>query len=142
MQIKQFLMKSIYSRLSIFALIVFMFSCTDDFDPTDLADDRDAFLGSWNVAESCAKDNYSVTIIKDPSNSSQVLIQNFWHISNCSNPPYAIIAGTNMVMPSQSICNDAFEVDGSGKLEKGKITMTYTVNDGADLFNCSATLTK
>jgi hypothetical protein len=120
--------------------IILIGGCTDELDPTDLIDDRDAFLGSWSVSENCAKDTYSVTIIKDPGNSSQVLIQNFWHISNCSNPPYAIIAGTNLVMPTQSICGDAFEVNGSGKLDKGKISMTYSVNDGADLFNCSATL--
>lgn len=133
-------MKRTIFGLTILAIILLFNGCTDELDPTDLADDRDAFLGIWSISESCAKDTYSVTIIKDPDNSSQVIIQNFWHISNCANPPYAIIAGSNMVMPTQDICSESFEVSGSGKLEKGEITMTYSVNDGADLFNCSATL--
>ncbi len=133
-------MKQMVFRLVVVFTLMFTVSCTEDTDPLDFTDDRDNFLGTWNVSESCAKDTYTVTIVKDPGNSAQVIIQNFWHITNCSNPPYAIIAGTTLNIPTQNICNDAFEVNGSGKLDKGKITMNYTVNDGADLFNCSATL--
>ena len=135
-------MKRTITGLVLFAFLTIVLSCTDEFDPNDLTDARDAFLGTWSVSESCAKDTYSVTIIKDPSNSSQIIIQNFWHITNCSDPPYAIIAGSNLVMPTQDICSESFEVNGSGKIKKGKITMTYSVNDGADLFNCSATLSQ
>jgi len=132
-------MKKIVYLFGSIILFSLMSGC-EDTNPTDLLDARDAFLGTWTVSESCAKDSYSVTIVKDQSNSSQVIIQNFYHIVNCSNPPYAIIAGSSIVIPTQSICGDAFEVSGTGKLDKGKITMTYSVNDGADLFNCGATL--
>lgn len=116
------------------------YSCTDEEDPLNPQDDRDAFLGTWNVTESCTKEAYSVTIVKDPSNSSQVIIQNFWLIGFNEKPPYAIVAGTTITIPEQTICYNASNtVSGSGKLDKGKIDWDYTVNDGADLWSCSAT---
>lgn len=126
--------------LLLITLIIAGAGCTDDPSNQDLGDDRDAFLGSWVVTENCAKDTYVITITKDPTNSAQVILNNFWHITNCSNPPYALIAGSQIVMPEQEICSNAFQVSGSGNLSKGKITMTYEVNDGADLFQCSAVM--
>jgi len=118
-----------------------LFACTAD-DIVDPADARDPFLGNWNVSESCTKDAYSVSIVKDPSNSSQVLIQNFYNTGTCSDPPYGIVAGSSLVLPTQSICDDAFEVDGNATLSKEIISIDYSVNDGADLFNCTATYSK
>jgi hypothetical protein len=118
-------------------------SCTVEDDPLNPTDDRDAFLGTWNVAESCVKEAYTVTIIKDPSNSSQVIIENFWLIGFNEKPPYAIVAGTTITIPEQAICYNASNiVSGSGKLEKSKINWDYTVNDGADLWSCTATYEK
>ena len=117
-----------------------MISCTVEDDPLNPTDDRDAFLGSWNVIESCSKDAYTVNISADPSNSSQVIIENFWLIGFNEKPPYAIVAGTTITIPEQAICYNASNiVSGSGNLDKGKIEWDYTVNDGADLWSCTAT---
>lgn len=125
--------------LSLFLLSgIFFQSCTDE-DIINPVDDRAAFLGTWDVIETCVKDAYSVTIEADPSNSVQVIIQNFWLIGYQEKAPYAIVAGTNITIPSQTMCNDnSNTVSGSGKLKDGKIEWDYTVNDGADLFTCSA----
>lgn len=119
-------------------IALLMSSCTDDNDPIDLADDRDAFIGNWNVTETCSKDAYTVTITKDPGNSSQVLISNFWHVPFCQDLAYAIIAGKSMVLPQQSFCSNSFDVNGSGNLNKDKVTLNYTVSDGADEYKCTA----
>jgi hypothetical protein len=120
-----------------------LFSCTSEDDLLNPQEDRDAFIGSWNVTDSCSKDAYSVNIIKDPSNSSQVIIENFWLIGYNEKAPYAIIAGTTMTIPQQNMCNnDANEVSGNGKLEKKIIKLNYTVNDGADLWTCKANYEK
>jgi hypothetical protein len=135
-------MKKTQVLLLLVSLIIALtfFSCTDDDDIFSLTEDRDAFLGTWNVTESCTKEAYSVTIIKDPSNSSQVIIENFWLIGFNEKPPYAIVAGTTITIPEQAICYNASNiVSGSGKLDKGKIEWDYTVNDGADLWSCTAT---
>jgi len=118
-------------------------SCTEDGDIINPQDDRDAFLGTWNVDETCNRIPYQVTIIKDPGNSSQVVITNFWLIGPDESPPYAIVAGSNIVIPEQNIGNDGKNiVKGSGTLIKNKIDWEYTVNDGADLYTCTATYEK
>ncbi|MBM3435798.1 MAG: hypothetical protein FJY07_06230 [Bacteroidetes bacterium] len=113
-------------------------SCTED-DLINPVDDRQAFIGTWNVTETCVKDAYTVTIEADPSNSAQVIINNFWLIGFQEKPPYAIVAGSSITIPNQTMCNDGSNtVSGSGLLKNGKIEWDYTVNDGADLFTCSA----
>jgi len=117
---------------------IFFQSCSDE-DILNPVDDRAAFLGSWAVNETCVKDAYNVTIEADASNSTQVIIQNFWLIGYQEKAPYAIVAGTNISIPNQTMCNDGSNtVSGSGKLQNGKINWTYTVNDGADLYTCTA----
>jgi len=105
--------------------------------------DRDKFIGAWNVSESCSRDFYSVEIVANPANSSQVIIKNFWLIGFQEKPPYAIVSGNIITLPKQAICdNFSNEVSGSGKLDKNQITWNYTVNDGADLWSCSSTYTR
>jgi hypothetical protein len=124
--------------LNVLFIAVLLTSCLDE-ETNDLVDDRDAFLGSWNVTESCSKDSYSVQIVKDPSNSAQVLINNFWNTGNCGNAAYGIVAGSSIYLPQQEFCDGDLKLDGSGDIIKEKVNWSYTVNDGADLHNCTAT---
>lgn len=128
--------------LGILFFALFLVSCeeTDGINPED---DRDAFLGTWNVDETCLRIPYQVTIIKDPSNSSQVIITNFWLIGTGEKAPYAIVAGSHIEIPQQNIFNDEkTTVKGSGTLNKKIIEWEYSVNDGADLYSCTATYEK
>jgi hypothetical protein len=135
-------MKTMKRMLLGFVLII-MFSCTEDGDILNPEEDRDMFIGTWNVNETCNRIPYQVTIIKDPSNSSQVIIENFWLIGPDEKPPYAIVAGNTIVIPQQNICNDDKTiVKGTGDLSNNVINWEYTVNDGADLYTCIATYTK
>jgi len=133
-------MKKIPTIYLFVMLMLVLATCTDDTGLGDLTDDRDQFLGTWEVNESCAKAAYTVNIVKDPSNSSQVIIENFKHITVCSNPPYAIIAGTSIEIPKQEICSDnfPFTVEGNGKLKNSTISLSYYYKDEADSLNCSA----
>jgi hypothetical protein len=136
-------MLKIFRILFVLLLTLNFFSCTQDGEIINPLDDRDAFLGTWNVSESCIRDAYDVNIVVDPTNSSQVIIQNFWLIGYSEKPPYAIVAGTTITIPTQPMCYSGSNiVSGSGKLNKGKIDWDYTVNDGADLWTCSATYEK
>ena len=118
-------------------------SCTEGTDDINPQDDRDVFLGTWNVNETCNRIPYQVTITKDPTNSSQVIINNFWLIGPEEKALYAIVAGSNIVIPQQNIYNDEKTiVKGSGNMNKNTIEWEYTVNDGADLYNCTATYEK
>ena len=132
-------MKSI-KLISYFIFTILIISCTEEGDVFNPQDDRDAFLGTWNVDETCNRIPYQVTIIKDPTNSSQVIITNFWLIGPNEKAPYAIVAGSTIVIPQQNIYNDEKTiVKGSGTLNKNTIEWEYTVNDGADLYTCIAT---
>jgi hypothetical protein len=134
---------SLKSLLVIFILLNIIPSCVVDDDIVLPKEDRDAFLGIWEVTETCNRYSYEVEIVKDPTNSSQVLIRNFWLIGYDEKPPYAIVAGTNITIPSQGMCNDGSNiVEGSGTMNKKKIEWSYTVNDGADLYTCTATFEK
>ncbi len=129
------------AKITSFVLLALLLTtCADDTLLNDLTDDRDQFLGTWDVTETCAKNAYAVNIVKDPSNSSQVIIENFRHITVCSNPPFAIIAGTSIVIPEQEICSDNFPytVEGNGKLNNSTINLNYYYKDEADSLNCSA----
>ena len=123
--------------------ILLFLSCTEESDILNPVDDRDTFLGTWNVNETCNRIPYQVSIIKDPSNSSQVIINNFWLIGPGEKAPYAIVAGSSIVIPQQNIYNNEKTiVKGSGILNKNIIEWEYTVNDGADLYTCVATYEK
>lgn len=128
------------SAIWIFASL--LSACTEEDDNIDLLDSRDQFLGTWSVTDSQTKDSYDVQIIKDPSNSAQVLIQRFYNLNNCTNPPYAIVASSSIYIPTQLICDDSFEVNGDGEIDKNKIEWTYTVNDGSSEYSYVATYTR
>jgi hypothetical protein len=131
--------KKIYHPIALIISLI-LFSCTDEGDILNPQNDRDAFLGIWNVTDSCFRNSYDVNIVVDSSNSTRVIIQNFWLIGYNEKPPYAIIAGSTITIPNQTMCyNKNDTVSGSGQLYKGKIKWDYTVNDGADLWTCTST---
>lgn len=136
-------MSKLTRLLSLVFITLFFIACTEDSDLINPQDDRDLFLGTWNVNETCNRGAYQVTITKDPTNSSQVIINNFWLIGPNEKAPYAIVAGSNIVIPQQNIYNDEKTiVKGSGVLDEDIIEWEYTVNDGADLYTCTATYEK
>jgi len=121
----------------------FLISCAEEEDVVNPSDARSAYVGDWDVNESCSKDAYSVQIVADPNNNDRVLIKNFWNVTYQETPPYAVIDGDIITIPNQSILNDgSLEVHGNGTLNKDKITWYYEINDGADLSKCSATYEK
>ena len=75
-------MKTIFS-LSLFlaALTILFISACEPVDGDPVSDDpRDAYVGEWQFIESFKStevQSYLVTITKDPSNSSQILLANF-----------------------------------------------------------------
>jgi hypothetical protein len=132
-------------RRIVFSMLVFtnFFSCTteDDNNPTP-TDPRENYLGVWMVTESCSKDAYEATIVKDESNSSQVIIKNFWNIGMDEKAPYAIVTESTLVIPNQAMCNDgSLEVSGSGSYTKTGISWTYQVKNTSTLWQCQATYT-
>ncbi len=126
-------MKTTYSLLLIFTiLITFLAECTPDSteDPNP-SDPRQKFLGTWLVQETGKKKlTYQVNISENPSNTSEVLISNFY---NFGIKPYAIVTSGTITMPVQSFASQGIQVNGSGEYSTNRIQWIYYVNNGADL---------
>lgn len=123
------------------SLLILFFACEVFEDPL-ITDPRDNFTGDWSVNEISSlygTTNYNVKIVKDPNNSSQVIIKNFYHFG-MDMDTYAIVTIGTITVPEQIVCNHT--VQGFGKLDKNRIQWTYTANDGADIDNVTATYTK
>jgi hypothetical protein len=114
-----------------------LISCEEvNTDPD--ADPRAQYLGSWSCSESGV--NYTVTIGLDPSNSSQILINNF-HYFGANEKAYAIATQNNLTIPTQAILSNT--VYGSGDLvNNNKITIKYYVNNQTDIDTINAVYTK
>ncbi len=125
-------------------LVVFIFftniSCQED-DTDDIlpvVDDRDKFIGQWNVNdENCQRSRYIVEISPDPSNSIQVLITNFG-FSKATIPDTAIVAGTTITLPLQTN-SEKWIISGIGKFGDGEISWNYSLEISGDLLDCTAT---
>jgi len=93
--------KWIWGIVSVLLIFIF-FGCdtNDDTNPSPVPDVRDKFVGIWNVVDACSKANYDVNISKDPSNSAQVLLDNFAD-SGADEPDTAIIAASSIVLYRQ-----------------------------------------
>ncbi len=125
----------------IWTLIIVMgfLSCNPDDDTlVDPGDDRDKFLGSWAVNESCFKANYSVTISADPNNSAQVLLKNFGNPGPNYNPATGLVAGTKIFVANQLI-GDGWTINGTGTLQGNDIiNWTYTLVIAGNSLSCTS----
>ncbi len=115
---------------------------SDDNNPSPVPDARDKFVGEWSVNnENCGKSKYLVTISKDPSNSVQVLVNNF-AFSHAGQPDTAIIAGSSIVLYRQ-INSEGWQVEGNGSYKSDEtINWTYALLISGTLENCTATYIK
>ena len=129
------------SRLLVIIFIIasiFFFGCEEDgfeIDPVD------KFLGEWKCEESSTVYgpgyNYDVVISRNPANSTEVVIANFY-MQGINEKAIALVTGNTLTILKQTICDDTIEIEGSGSYRNGEIIMSYTANDGADLDHVSA----
>ena len=137
-------------KLSVFitALTILLISaCEPVEDPTD-GDPRDAYVGEWNFVEKVnlksTEDQYFVvTISKDASNSSQVIINNFGGLSSDGVIVKAVITSGQAVIPLLNM--NGWIVEGSGDLvsaNKKSMTWDYYITGGGDRIHYIATATK
>jgi hypothetical protein len=135
-------MKKNFALLLVAIMLMMTWSCELIEDP-DPSDPRDNYTGNWTVNEVSSlygTNNYYVSIIYDPGNSTQVLIKNFYHFG-LEIETYAIATNSSLTVPQQIVCNHT--VKGNGNLiTKSRMEWSYTVNDGADIDNVTATFTK
>ena len=117
-------------------------SCEDDPQPSP-ADAREAFSGTWSVTETEMKLTYEAVIELDPQAlNGGVFIHNFADAGSSSAPAYAYVSNNTITLEANQEIGDGWKINGSGILSGSTINWTYTLNDGANLFNISAIFTR
>lgn len=127
-------------RISIFAVFLILttiFSCTETNE--DPGDDIQDFVGTWNVSDQSARINYQVEIISNPSNSAEVLLNNFADLGTSA---VGLVVGSSVIIDNQSL-GSGYSTSGSGTLEnKNKLVISFDLNDGIDNQSRIATFTR
>ncbi len=130
--------KTLLILMCVFSGLIFV-SCEKDDDV--FVDPVEKFLGKWKCEEDSEVYgpgyNYDVEITRNPGNSSEVLIANFY-MQGSREQAIALVAGSSLIIQEQTICDDTIIIEGSGTYSNGEINLTYTANDGADLDNVTA----
>jgi len=127
--------------LLLFASTFLLTSCEEDDLDGMFGDPVEKFLGNWNCMISGDINGdfgpFTVHVVRNPDQSSEVLIRNF-DLQGSDVSARAIIAGNTITIPRQKICDDTIEIQGSGSYRNGEFTLTYKTNDGADEENVFA----
>ena len=119
--------------------LLFLAACELDNDNTPLG--TSDFIGVYSCQETSqlyGNSTYNVQIEAAP-NVGEVLIKNFYN-DNLS--IRMKVDGTNLSLPSQTEGGFIIEGDGQSDDQAFEFDLTYLVDDGVDIDNCSATFTR
>ena len=115
-------------NLLLFGTILFLGGCEIYLFEDPFVDERDLFVGNYQVEEYSQITEqhytYSMTIRKSCCNSREIKISNFYGVGISVK---AIVNNNRLTIPLQMV--DGFEVDGTGKMSFGKLALTYVVRD-------------
>ena len=131
--------------LLLFTISVILISCTkEDETETGPVDARDKFVAAWacheNSNQTVTNPVFTVNIILSTSNSTQLLLENFYGLGS-SNKAYATISGDSLFIPAQTLAGNT--VWGKGALQGAStLKLNYSVDDGSITDIVTATLTK
>jgi hypothetical protein len=120
--------KIIYTAIIITGTI-WLSSCEEDLGLFS-DDPRDAFTGEWSVKEENSlksTDYYNVSIEKSETDSTLVLINNFYAI-NYSASARAKVDGGTITLPVQNMSGFTIKGSGSISLNDKNINWSYTVD--------------
>ncbi|MCK9448935.1 MAG: hypothetical protein M0Q41_08145 [Bacteroidales bacterium] len=125
---------SVLKRISQFSLLVLLlplfYSCEldDDFD-LDSDDPIAMYLGGWSVSDNATKLNYTVTIRRNPENSTEVLIDNF---AGSGDAAKALVTGKTLTLTSITVGN-GWRISGYGTYKNsGRIDFWYSLTISGD----------
>jgi len=119
-----------------FLLVFQACAVEDDNNP---ADPIDKFLGTWNVNDQPGRINYTVTIVRNPSQSVNVLLNNFADMGESAN---GLVVGNTIVIDKQNIGND-FLCNGTGTYKTSQqLEFEFILDDGIDQENRTAIFTR
>ncbi|MFK5854515.1 MAG: hypothetical protein QM503_00195 [Bacteroidota bacterium] len=120
-----------------FAGILVIQSCAVTSDDED--GDIDKYFGTWSVSDQAARLNYNATITANPSNSSEILLNNFADLNSTA---VGLVVGNNIDIDNQSLGSN-YMVNGSGSyINSGRLEFKFSLNDSIDIESRVAVFTK
>ncbi len=127
-----------------FSIIIsfFTISCEPDEPDDNNTDAREKFHSSWLCTES-SQMSYTVNIVIDSSNTTQIKLYNFHHLG-FEEQIFGIVAGNTVTLPSQTACLGTVTIEGTSTMQSNNtsIDFYYTVNNGVNLDTIQAIYTK
>lgn len=114
------------------ALVLVAFSSCDVWVIEAPFDPRDNFVGRYNVEEYSETydvlTQYRVRILKDADPYSSIIyLRNFYAVEI---EVFAEVIGDRLNIPRQEV--DGYVIQGTGRLEFGDLTLSYSVEDRLD----------
>ena len=135
-----------YGLFCLVIILILCYSCEDLLTELVNNDPRSAIAGLWLCDESddylkAVNETYYVEIDLHPTDSSRVLISNFFNVDDDAQ---AVLSGDLLTLPVQTL-QGGFTVRGSGLITKkgNQIDWTYHVDDGSGIeYKITAVYTK
>ena len=128
-------------RISISLLIVFamgFLGCVTDGDADD-DDPIEKYLGMWQVSDQPARLNYEVTIQRNLSNSTEVLLLNFADLGGTA---VGLVVGNSVIIDKQALTT-GYQVEGTGTyIGSSELRFDYELDDGIDIEKRKSVFTK
>ena len=107
-----------------------------------LSDDRDKFLGTWNMNSNGSQSGhlaFTMEVIAGNSSPAQVIMKNF-DFQGTNTNTIADVDGNSLSISPQLINGDTIE--GTGSYSNSQLTFNYTVRDGITTDVVTATGTR
>lgn len=135
-RLQYLILKNVNSiRIILFAVLLPLFLYACEIEPNSPSGDfRDNIVDTWSCKETSITSNntstYPSDISKHPTDSSKVLIDNFYQIG-IGYDAYAILNKYTLTIPLQNI--RGFSIKGSGTISANfkSINFSYSVDDGS-----------
>lgn len=121
------------------ACSLLLVSCEEDpVDPN--FDLRDEYVGTWTASENSSffgDQTYTVEVSKSDTSLSDIWVTNFYGLGNNSLTVMEVNDNT-IFIPIQNVSGSEISGTGQSTVDYSKVTLTYGVNDGSGVDQCTA----
>ncbi|MFT4668013.1 MAG: hypothetical protein ACI9VN_002744 [Patescibacteria group bacterium] len=128
------IIRFVYLPILLISLLLSIGSCKKEEPP-----DRDRFLGTFSVVETCGSgdDAYNITIVESSLDEESIFIINFYDWGGQLN---ATVSGNDITIPSQFNADLTFS--GSGTISEDILNINFTIFYVNISDNCQAICTR
>ena len=130
---------NILLKAAVFIAVLFLFQSCAIEDDSGYTDPREKFIGTWNGSDQPGRINYVVSIVKNPAQSTNVLLYNFADMGGSAN---GLVVGSKIIIDNQNIGSD-FLSNGTGTyISSGSLQFEFILDDGIEMETRKASFTR